>query len=193
MMIMTFRLPLPLLLLMMVALLSGPTIDVALAQGAPALGACGPVYAAGEKRITTPHHIYTTQTQDGTTRTGEIIAMMDAQYILVQGAWMRSPLSMSAQEALQDHRERFRSATAYSCQKLRTESINGVAAVVYQMHSETDEGISDGQLWIATQTGLPIKQEVDLNVLIGLPGKSHTSARFEYVNVQTPTVVQEPR
>jgi hypothetical protein len=157
----------------------------------PPQGTCGPIYAAGEKRIGTPHHIYTTQTQDGTTRTGEIVSTADGQFILVQGQWLRSPLSMTPQEALEDHRERFRSATVYSCTKLRTEAVDGVSAIVYQMHSETDEGISNGQVWIAARTGLPIKQEVDLEVLVGPPGKSHTSARFDYRNVQTPAVAPQ--
>jgi len=160
---------------------------------ASGLGACAPIYTAGEKRIAVPHHIYTTQTMaDGTTRSGEIISLADAQYLLIQGKWVRHPLSVTTDEALQQHRERFDSGTAYRCQTIRREAVNGVPAVVYQMHSETDEGISDGQMWIAINSGLPLRQEVDLEVLVGQTGKSHTSARFDYVNVHKPAVVVEP-
>jgi hypothetical protein len=158
----------------------------------PAAGACTPIFAAGEKRIAIPHHVYTQQTQAGTTRAGEIISVAEGQYVLVQGQWLRSPLSLTLDEALEEHRARFREARVYSCRKLRNESIDGVPAEVYQMHSETDEGISDGQMWIALKTGLPIKQEVDLEVLIGTPGKSHTSARYDYRNVQKPANAIDP-
>src|SRR5689334_2997748 len=167
------------------------------AQPAPA-GTCGAILAAGERRLAIPHHVYTEQTQAGTTRAGEIISMPDAQYLLIQGQWMRSPLSLTLDEALEEHRARFREARTYSCRKLRNESVNGELAEVYQLHSETDEGISDGQIWIAQKTGLPMKQEVDLQVLIGTVGtagstdKSHTSARFDYANVQKPATVVEP-
>lgn len=165
------------------------------AQPAPAAatGACGPIYTAGEKRIVVPHHIYTTQTMaDGTTRTGEIISLAEAQYLLIRGQWVRHPLSVTPDEALQEHRDRFSSATAFRCQTVRRDAVNGVPAIVYQMHSETDEGISDGQMWIAISTGLPLRQEVDLEVLVGQTGKSHTSARFDYVNVHQPAVVVDP-
>jgi hypothetical protein len=170
---------------------------LAASQGNPpppsGAGACGPIYTAGEKRIVLPHHVYTSQTQaDGTTRTGEIISMPDGQYLLIEGKWVHHPLSVSADEALDQHRERFSSQTGYRCEKLRSESVNGVAATVYQMHSETEEGISDGQMWIANKTGLPLKQEVDLEVLMGQTGKSHTSARYEYVNVHKPDNIVEP-
>ena len=167
-------------------------IAAAPAAAQPAAGACTPIFAAGEKRIAMPHHVYTEQTQAGTTRAGEIISLPDGQYLLVQGQWIRSPLSLTLDEALEEHRARFREARVYSCRKLRNESINGVPAEVYQMHSETDEGISDGQMWVALKTGLPIKQEVDLQVLIGTPGKRHTSARYDYTNVQKPAGAIDP-
>src|SRR5262245_32923109 len=106
------------------------TAPLAAQRQLPPSGDCGAIYTAGEKRLAVPHHIYTSQTQDGTTRTGEIISMLDAQYLLIQGQWMRHPLSVSADEALQQHRERFSSATTYTCKQLRRESVNGVAAVV---------------------------------------------------------------
>jgi hypothetical protein len=149
---------------------------------------CEPVFEANDKLTTTPYHMFTTQVLAGRTITTETVTVGDATYLLVQGRWSRSPTTPQAR--LQEERESLRKAKSYSCQLVRDESVDGVAATIYRTHSESpDAAVSDVQVWIAKSTGLPLKREIDSG-RDGKPATMHIAQRFEYVNVQIPPGVK---
>ena len=92
--------------------------------------ACRPLVDAARKQITTPRHAWITEAG----RTTESISIGGATYLQVRGTWRRSPLG--EKEALQQMQENLRTATAYSCQHVGTESVGGVPAAVYTSHVE---------------------------------------------------------
>jgi len=170
------------------ALFFGMAVLLCLGAGARVVAqvpsGCGPVFAANDKLTTTPYHMFTTQALAGRTLTSETVTIADVSYVLVQGRWTRSPTTPQAR--LQEERENLRKATRYSCQMVRDDSVDGVAATIYRTHSESpDAAVSDVQVWIAKSTGLPLKREID-NGREGKPATIHIAQRFEYVNVQVP-------
>lgn len=62
---------------------------------------------------------------------------------------------------------------------------DGEAAMVYTMHSETEDSKDDAQMWISRATGFPLREEMDVDVG-GAADKDHFSARFEYSNIHPP-------
>ena len=68
---------------------------------------------------------------------------------------------------------------------MREESLNGEPAAVYKVHSETEAAKTDGQVWISKSKGLPLRQELDMDVG-GSAGKSHREMRYDYANVKPP-------
>ncbi|MEO5823968.1 MAG: hypothetical protein ABIT71_25970 [Vicinamibacteraceae bacterium] len=155
---------------------------------AQAPSGCEPVLAANDKLTTTPHHIFTTQALAGRTIASETVTVGDVSYVLVQGRWSRSPTTPRAR--LQEERENLRRAKSYSCQVVRDESVDGVAATIYRTRSESsDAAVSDVQVWIAKSAGLPLKREIDTG-REGRPATMHLAQRFEYVNVQIPPGVK---
>jgi len=147
---------------------------------------CQTVFDAMSKVLTTPVHVYTSESSDSrpgnTPGSGELIYFGGAIYLKVSGKWTRSP--MSAQQMLEQEKENREQGTVV-CRHLRQEPVNGEAAAVYTIHSENDDSKSDGTIWISGK-GLPLREEVDIDV--DDPAKTHHSSRFEYGNVQAPPV-----
>jgi hypothetical protein len=54
---------------------------------------------------------------------------------------------------------------------------------------EIDPAKSDGQVWVATTTGLILRTETDMSTTDG-GGTDHMSTRYEYTNVQAPAGVK---
>jgi hypothetical protein len=77
-----------------------------------------------------------------------------------------------------------RSAAAQTL--LRSETVNGVVANAYKVHSESDGAVSDGTVWIAPSLGLPVKTEEDIAPSIG--PKMHLSITWDYANIHAPVV-----
>jgi hypothetical protein len=154
----------------------------ALALSRPAAAqpaACKPVTDAMLKVVTTPHH-----TRDAS-RNGETIVIGNTSYVLLKGAWRKSP--MTPQEQLQQEQENIRNVKVYTCTQLRSETVNGIAAAAYRVHSETpDVGNSDGIVWIAPSLGLPLKAEEDVTTSMG--PKMHMSITWDYANIHAPVV-----
>jgi hypothetical protein len=154
------------------------------------VASCKPVLDAVLMQRATPFHAYATRpaTSPGDKPTQvEMIASGGQNYILVDGRWSRSPMDQAAM--VKQEQENIRDAKAYSCRRLRDESVGGVPAVVYAMHSETEDIRSDGQVWVAKRTGLVLRTETDMSMTDG-SGTNHDSARYEYTNVQAPPGVK---
>lgn len=145
---------------------------------------CKPVYDAYQRQIVTPHHefdVTTTAALDhGKPRSSEAIVVVDHRYVLVNGKWTAK--AYDSKQALQDEKAREASLDTpkATCKYLRDEPVNGEDAAVYSNVNE----VVNAQVWISKSRGLPLRQEVDVD--IGRSGKSHTSGRTDYANVQPP-------
>jgi hypothetical protein len=149
-------------------------------------GTCQLVSEVGRKVLTTPTHIYTTRTAafqaGGKPTTSESIYAGGAIFTNVNGHWTRSRIT--PQDILQQKKEN-QNESKMTCRYLREESVNGEAAAVYSTHRETENDKVDVQIWISKSKGLPLREELDVDVG-GKMGKSHSSMRYEYGNVQPP-------
>jgi hypothetical protein len=147
--------------------------------------ACQPLVEASRRQVRTPTHIYATETAaylGGKPRQTEIIQAGDALYIHVDGRWQRSPVKV---QALRDQQEENAREGKGTCRYLRDEAVNGEAAAVYLMRSDTEVAKVDSTVWISRRSGLPLRTEMDMDVG-GTAGKSHKALRYEYRNVQPP-------
>jgi hypothetical protein len=153
---------------------------------ATAAGSCDPVFNALTKVVSTPSHSYSTHTtlspKGSKPTNAEIIYLPSKSYMRINGNWMENPISQS--EILQQEQETRKKGKA-TCQLMRNESVNGESATLYSLHSESENSKEDGQIWISTHTGLPLREEMDMEITDG-GGKNHLSARYEYGNVKPP-------
>jgi hypothetical protein len=147
---------------------------------------CQPVFDALTKIVTTPSHSFTTHTapfvNGGKPRTSETIFTQGKIYIRVNGKWM--PSHATPAEVLEQEKENRQNAKG-NCQRVRNELVGTEPAALYSMHSETDGGKQDAQMWISKRTGLALKNEEDVDAGDAAT-KEHRSTRFEYGNVQPP-------
>ncbi len=151
---------------------------------ARAADSCQTVFDAIQKLVTTPSHSYTTSmaAKGGNPQTGETIMTQGKKYIRANGKWMDSRVTTA--EVLDQEKESEKSGTS-SCQFVRGESVNGDSASLYHMQRETRHFKEDSQIWISKSTGLPLREEQDMDYG-GAIGKRHNSGRFEYGNIQPP-------
>ena len=151
---------------------------------ARAADSCQPVFDALQKLVTTPSHSYTTSTaaKGGTQQTGETIMVHGKKFIRANGRWMDPRVTTA--EVLDQEKENEKNGKS-SCQLVRSESVNGESASLYRMQRETENFKEDSQVWISKSTGLPLREEQDMDYG-GTIGKRHNSGRFEYGNVQPP-------
>lgn len=108
------------------------------AAGAHAADACQPVFDALQKQVTTPSHSYTTSTaaKGGTPQTAETIMAQGKKYIRAQGKWMDA--RVTTQEVLEQEKENEKDGKS-SCQRARSESVNGESALLYHLQRETED------------------------------------------------------
>ena len=157
--------------------------------GACAADSCQPVFDALTKIVTTPSHSFTTHTapflNGGKPRTSETIYAQGKIYIRANGEWMNSRVTPA--EVLEEEKEN-RQHTKGVCQFVRNELVETEPAEVNPMHSESEDGKQDSQMWISKRTGLALRSEddVDLGGTGGKNNKEHRSARFEYGNILPP-------
>jgi hypothetical protein len=153
---------------------------------ARAADSCQPVFDALLKMYNTASHGYSTETSTakngGQPTTNETINVGGKTYVRWKGQWK---VGMDTKEMLEQEKENQKNSKA-TCQIVREDSLNGEAATLYSLHNKTDDEIEDGQVWISNAKGLPLREELDRDVGGGAPGKTHTSIRYEYGNVQPP-------
>ena len=147
---------------------------------------CQAMMDAGVKQFSVPSHAFMTSTGISSALTqSEMINVNGATYAMVNGTWMKSPVSV--EQLIQQGQAQVASAKTHTCQAMPDETLDGVAASVYTSHTETATGATDSRVWIAKATGLPIKSEIDMTMG---DRKSHTSVRYEYNNVTAPPGVK---
>ena len=148
---------------------------------------CQAMMDAGMKQFTVPSHAFMTSTGiSSALAQSEMINVNGATYAMVNGTWMKSPVSV--EQLIQQSQAQVASAKSHTCQVMPDETVDGVAASVYTSHTETATGVTDSRVWIAKATGLPIKSEIDMTMGAR---KSHTSVRYEYNNVTAPPGVKD--
>ena len=151
---------------------------------ASAADSCDAVFSALTKVATTPSHSYTTSTRanGGTPTEAETIFANGQKYIRARGKWMRIPVT--SQEVVEQEKQKDEKGKS-TCQILRSESVNGEAAVLYSVHREYEEVKEDGQIWVSRATGLLLRVEEDFENH-GNKVRDHRSTRFEYGNIRPP-------
>jgi hypothetical protein len=148
-----------------------------------AADSCQPVFDALRKVATTPSHSYTiNSTVNGGKAEGETIFVNGKKYIRARGKWMHLPVT--SQDVLEQEKEKEEKGKS-ACQLLRRESVNDEAAILYSMHREYGDLKEDGQMWISTSTGLPLRVEEDVDNR-GNKRNEHQSTRFDYSNIRPP-------
>jgi hypothetical protein len=151
---------------------------------ASASDSCQPILDALTKVATTPSHSYTTGTavNGGKPTEGETIIANGQKYIRAHEKWMR--IGVTSQDLLEQEKEKEEHGKS-TCQFLRSESVNGEAAMLYSVHREYEEVKEDGHMWISRGNGLLLRVEEDFDNG-GNKVKEHRSTRFEYGNVKPP-------
>ena len=146
---------------------------------------CKPVFDAISHLVKTPNHQFLIQSSDApgsSPQKGEMIFTGKTTYILHDGKWQAS--TITPEETLkQDEENRKNSKT--SCRAVRDETVEGVSATVYTLHSESEVGKSDGLIWISKVSALPLRQKIEL-AMNGITEKNHVETRFVYSGVEPP-------
>jgi hypothetical protein len=150
--------------------------------------ACEPMFTAITKLLQTPNHQYMSQSSatyalqnGGRMRTSESISTEDTSYVKINDQWRKVPFTP---QDLLKQQEESRQNSKESCHFLRDDASEGDAAV-YDAHSEGESGKSEVQIWISKVNGLPLREEIDLD-LGGEKGMTHSSVRFDYEHVDPP-------
>jgi hypothetical protein len=150
-------------------------------QNVPA--ACRPLVDAELKTLRTPHHMYETEADANASQKplAELITAGGVTYVKSDGKWMRSPISLKAQ--IDQENQNVAASRVYACQRVGSESVAGVPATVYTLHTENADTKADARVWMGTGTGLMLKMDESVDAS---GTKMHYLIRYEYTNVTAP-------
>jgi hypothetical protein len=143
---------------------------------------CQPVLDANHKTLDTPHHLYSEMVTNGKKTTDEMITVNGERYLLMNGKWIKSRMTVAATKAQEE--ENIKNAKVLSCKRSGDDSVSGEAATVFTEHTETEDTKSDGKIWVSKSRGIILKEEIDLDT--GEGDKEHVAMRYEYGNVKAP-------
>lgn len=146
------------------------------AQPSPA---CKTVTDATRKQATTPSHEVIVQNGHPT---AEVIYLADATYVKFPQGWKKTGPGYKDDPPDQGDNNL---PKVYECRSLPDSAVDGVAARVFALHSVSDTTASDGTIWIAKGTGLPIKSVGDATTN---GRKGHFSTTWSYDNIHAPVV-----
>jgi hypothetical protein len=142
---------------------------------------CKVFYDSSDKLVNIPHRIFTTmKSPSGGEKTRESIFVDGASYIQLDGKWEKS--KMTAKDLHDVELENRKTNKKMSCKIVRSEVVDGEAATVYMVHSETEDVESDATVWLSKTRGLVLREEIN-------PGtEDRISVRYEFSNVTAPTI-----
>jgi hypothetical protein len=169
------------------------TVDSPFIHHAPALvfaavdPNCTVVVDASKKTMVTPYHSYSTMgggISGGAPMKIEMIYVQGNTYSEVDGKWTVSPVTEQDMKDMVATKES--AGTQSVCTHLRDEPASGEIAAVYSSRSASDRSTVDSTTWISASKGLVLRMETDITTKSG--SKSHMSIRYDYNNVQKPTV-----
>jgi hypothetical protein len=121
-----------------------------------------------------------------TSQSSETIFTGTAVYVrLVPGKWRSLPITVAK------FQENVRASVTglKECQHFPDEKVNGAMASVYEGVATQSNGPVRTKVWMSAQ-GVPIKSETDVGIGDGHFGHQHLSTRYEYGNVQAPSLTQ---
>ncbi|SPF45357.1 exported hypothetical protein [Candidatus Sulfopaludibacter sp. SbA4] len=164
-------------------LVVGFTLGYLLMGASPlaAQGDCKVILDAEDKVLNTPTHTYSTMNMGGRTMNIETIYAAGAVYTKYDGKWSSGGTTKDIEELTQKNRQTAKA----TCSHLKDELVDGEMTGVYSSHEDSPKGKIDSQIWISKAKGLPLRQDIDIDVG-GSRGKSHSSMRFEYGNIKPP-------
>jgi hypothetical protein len=144
---------------------------------------CKLVLDANHKTLDTPNHMYTDMGgANGKKTGGELITVNGDRYVMVNGKWSKSRMTVAATRAQEE--ENIKNAKVLSCKQTGDDVVSGEAATVYTEHTENEDTKSDGKIWISKSRGVILKEEIELDS--GEATKQHVAIRYEYGNVKAP-------
>jgi hypothetical protein len=150
------------------------------AHAAPA-DPCDAIFNAMVAQVKVPFAIEAVQTpRNGPAQTMETRIVGGKSYFFVRGAWHSEPVTPD--EMIADLTEEKKSARQ-TCTVAGDEPVNGKPAAVYEAHIENQGEKSDNKLWVAKDTGLPLKTEARMQ-------EGTITQTFRYDGVEAPAGVR---
>jgi hypothetical protein len=114
--------------------------------------ACKAVFDANHKTLDTANHMYTDNLHgNGKKVTGELITVNGERYLLMNGKWMKSRMTVADTRAQEE--ENIKNAKVLSCKRSGDDTVGGEAATIYIEHTENEDTKSDGKIWISKSRG----------------------------------------
>lgn len=146
---------------------------------------CTPATEAAIAQAKVPHGVTHVMTAPGKPPDHmDMIFLDDKTYVRMNGKWSSMPFSAKDQiETIKTSREHAEK-TPHTCQKIAGQSINGEAASLFVVHSETNGKVVDARLWISDTTGLPLKSEIKLG------SGTEVTDEFRYGDIKAPADVK---
>ena len=139
--------------------------------------------AAAIAQVKAPHSVVHVMTLPGKApERADMIFAGDKAYMKVDGKWSAIPFSAKDQIDMINMAPA-KAEGAVTCQKTAGENINGEPTFLMTVH-EAGPKVNDARFWIATRTGLPMREEVRLGS--GLV----VTDEFRYDNIQAPAGVK---
>ena len=139
--------------------------------------------AAAIAQVKAPHSVVHVMTSPGKApERADMVFAGDKAYMKVDGKWSAIPFSAKDQIDMINTAPS-KGEGAVTCQKTAGETIGGEPTFLLTVH-ESAPKVSDARIWIATRTGLPMREEVKLG------GGLLVSDEFRYDNVQVPPGVK---
>lgn len=148
---------------------------------------CQAVLQAIVRQATVPVHQKITiesAATPGKPMQNEMIRVGDVLYMQVRGQWLAR--SYDSAKMADDARQAMAKAE-HDCRRVRSEAVDGQPAELYRVQSKTAAGSTDSQIWIATASGLPVRQTVTM-LEQGVVKLRH-EVRSDYANVRAPANV----
>lgn len=151
---------------------------------------CKAVFNAIRLQAKMPNHQYFTISgaePDSSAQTNEMINTGNARFILMNGRWQSEP--ESPREMLKREEKNFKNSNTI-CRVLREELVEGTPATVFIEQSQTGPISSVGMIWIAKNSGLPVREQINTDAGTGAAGKRHLEIRIVYTGVQAPVITK---
>jgi hypothetical protein len=149
---------------------------------------CKQVFNGIRLEANTPNHQYFTISgaePDSHAQTNEMINTGHARFVMMNGKWQTIP--ESPREMLKREEENFKNSKTV-CRLLREEIVEGTPTSVYVEQSQTGPITSIGTVWIAKNSGLPVREQVNTDSGTGPAGQRHLEIRIVYTDVHAPVI-----
>jgi hypothetical protein len=149
---------------------------------------CKQVFNGIKLQANTPNHQYFTISgaeRDSHAQTNEMINTGRARFVMMNGKWQN--VAESPREMLRREEQNFKNSKTV-CRLLREEVLEGTATSVYIEQSQTGSISSIGTVWIAKNSGLPVREEVNTDSGTGPAGQRHLEIRIVYTDVHAPVI-----